>query len=135
MSPADIQPPRLPEGTLSLQTVAMPADTNWFGDVFGGWLVSQMDLAGAIAARKRSNGRVATIAIDDMVFHTPVKVGDIVACYTTITKVGNTSMHVHVDVWESHCNDIPPRRVTEGLFVYVAIDDNGQKRQVPPEPV
>lgn len=121
-----------PQGTISLQTVAMPADTNWSGDIFGGWLVSQMDLAGAVAARLRSNGRVATVAINDMIFHVPVKVGDILSCYTTIRRVGTTSMTIFVEVWESHRDINHPRRVTEGVFTYVAIDDQGVKRPLPP---
>lgn len=124
--------PDAPKGDLSLQTIAMPADTNWMGDVFGGWLVSQMDIAGAVAARMRANGRVTTVAIDDMVFHIPVKVGNVIACYTQIQRVGNTSMSILVEAWEvseKHANQ--PVKLTEGVFVYVAIDENGNKRPVP----
>ena len=81
-----------PRGVISLQTIAMPADANWNGDIFGGWLVSQMDLAGAVAARRRSHGRITTIAIDGIVFHRPVQVGDVLSCYTDIERIGNTSM-------------------------------------------
>ncbi|XID76076.1 acyl-CoA thioesterase [Alkanindiges sp. WGS2144] len=108
----------------------MPADTNWNGDVFGGWLVSQMDLAGAVQARRVSKGRVATIAINHMMFHVPVKVGQILACYTQLIKKGNTSMQILVEVWQS--NDMEhPVRVTQGMFTYVAIDEHGKKRQLP----
>ena len=89
-----------PEGTLSLQTIAMPADTNWSGDVFGGWIVSQMDLAGAIHAERFSKGRCATISINQMTFLVPVKVGDVISCYTKILKVGNTSIQMQIEVWE-----------------------------------
>ncbi|MDP2227873.1 MAG: acyl-CoA thioesterase [Moraxellaceae bacterium] len=120
-----------PQGTISLQTIAMPADTNWNGDIFGGWLVSQMDLAGAVAARRRAHGRITTIAIDSMVFHQPVKIGDVVSCYTEIERVGNTSMKIRITAWETAdpCN--VPRKLTEGLFTYVAIDEAGRPRAVP----
>lgn len=121
-----------PKGTLSLQAIAMPADTNWMGDVFGGWLVSQMDLAGAVAARKRANGRVTTVAIDDMVFHVPVQVGNVIACYTQIKRVGNTSISILIEAWEvSEEHADQPKKVTEGVFVFVAIDEHGNKRKVP----
>ncbi len=125
--------PDLPRGELSLQTVAMPSDTNWSGDIFGGWLLGQMDLAGAIAARRRADGRVATIAINDMVFHVPVKVGDVIACHTTIERVGTTSLTIYVEVWEVHDDNRHPIKVTEGRFVYVALDEQGHKRPVPPD--
>lgn len=119
-----------PEGELSLQVIAMPRDTNWNGDVFGGWLVSQMDLAGAVHAHRYSHGRVATISINNMVFHVPVKVGQVLACYTRVLKIGNTSIQVQVDVW--HSDDLDsPTLVTNGLFTYVAIDENKQKRVIP----
>ena len=109
----------------------MPADTNWNGDVFGGWLVSQMDLAGGVVARRRAHGRIATIAIDAMVFHHPVHVGDVLSCYTVLERVGNTSMRVAVVVWETSDPDRKPRKVTEGQFTYVALDDKGAARSVP----
>lgn len=122
-----------PQGTVSLQTIAMPADTNWNGDIFGGWLVSQMDLAGAVAARRRAHGRITTIAIDAMVFHHPVHIGDVVSCFTTIERIGTTSMKIRIEAWETSdpCRD--PVRLTAGLFSYVAIDDAGKPRPVPPE--
>lgn len=120
----------MPQGELSLQVIPMPADTNWNGDVFGGWLVSQMDLAGAVLARRLSKGRVATISINNMVFQVPVKVGEVLACYSRIVKKGTTSMQVQVDVWES--NDIEkPVLVTHGIFTYVAINEQGTKRILP----
>lgn len=120
-----------PEGVLSLQTIAMPADTNWSGDVFGGWIVSQMDLAGAIHAERFSKGRCATISINQMTFLVPVKVGDVISCYTQILKVGKTSIQMEIEVWDSHDDSRPPIRVTEGVFTFVAVDVKGNKRLIP----
>ncbi|WP_404976599.1 acyl-CoA thioesterase [Acinetobacter sp. RG5] len=120
-----------PEGILSLQTIAMPADTNWSGDVFGGWIVSQMDLAGAIHAERFSKGRCATISINQMTFLVPVKVGDVISCYTQILKVGKTSIQMEIEVWDSHDDSRPPIRVTEGVFTFVAVDVKGNKRLIP----
>ncbi|WP_290446931.1 acyl-CoA thioesterase [Acinetobacter lwoffii] len=120
-----------PEGILSLQTIAMPADTNWSGDVFGGWIVSQMDLAGAIHAERFSKGRCATISINQMTFLVPVKVGDVISCYTKILKVGKTSIQMEIEVWDSHDDSRPPIRVTEGVFTFVAVDVKGNKRLIP----
>jgi len=117
-----------PEGIISLQTIAMPADTNWSGNIFGGWIVSQMDLAGAIHAERFSQGRCATIAIDQMNFLVPVQVGDVISCYTKLLHVGNSSMQMQVEVWESHDHARQPTRVTSGLFTFVALDANGKKR-------
>ncbi|MBF7683809.1 acyl-CoA thioesterase [Acinetobacter sp. B5B] len=119
-----------PEGTLSLQTIAMPADTNWSGDIFGGWIVSQMDLAGAIHAERFSQGRCATIAINQMSFLVPVKIGDVISCYTKILKVGNTSIQIQIEVWDSHDESRPAKQVTAGIFTFVAVDANGRKRQI-----
>jgi acyl-CoA thioesterase YciA len=126
-------PSPAPQGTISLQTIAMPADTNWNGDIFGGWLVSQMDLAGAVHARRRARGRVATVAIDAMVFHHPVHVGDVLSCYTSILRLGNTSLRIGIEVWETADPERVPKKVTEGQFTYVAIDDSGRPRPVPAE--
>ncbi len=120
-----------PEGTLSLQTIAMPADTNWSGDVFGGWIVSQMDLAGAIHAERFSKGRCATISINQMTFLVPVKVGDVISVYTKLLKVGNTSLQIQIEVWDSHDSSRPARQITEGVFTFVAVDVKGNKRQIP----
>ena len=122
-----------PEGVLSLQTIAMPADTNWSGDVFGGWIVSQMDLAGAIHAERFSKGRCATISINQMTFLVPVKVGDVISCYTKILKVGNTSIQMQIEVWDSHDDAREAVRVTEGVITFVAVDVKGSKRQIPEE--
>ncbi|MEE9903164.1 acyl-CoA thioesterase [Acinetobacter haemolyticus] len=125
--------PNQPEGILSLQTIAMPADTNWSGDVFGGWIVSQMDLAGAIHVERLSRGRCATIAINQMSFLVPVKVGNVISCYTKILKVGNTSVQVQIEVWNSHDDSREPVRITEGVFTFVAVDINGNKRVIAEE--
>ncbi|HCT40086.1 MAG TPA: acyl-CoA thioesterase [Moraxellaceae bacterium] len=122
-----------PNGVISLQTIAMPSDTNWNGDIFGGWLMAQMDLAGAVAARKRAHGRITTIAVDSMVFHHPVQIGDVISCYSTIERIGNTSMKIRIEVWETADPCRPPVKLTEGVFTYVAIDESGRPRAVPPE--
>ena len=120
-----------PEGTLPLQTIEMPDDTNSSGDVFGGWIVSQMDLAGAIHAERFSKGRCATISINEMTFLVPVKVGDVITCYTKILKVGNTSIQMQIEVWDSHDSSREAKRVTAGVFTFVAVDVKGGKRQIP----
>ena len=120
-----------PFGKLALQTIAMPADTNANGDIFGGWLVSQMDLAAAIAAYDVAKGRIATVAMNGMVFLTPVHVGAVVSCYAEILNIGKASITVNVDVWIKHKVTREPTKVTEGEFVFVAIDDDGKTRAVP----
>lgn len=116
-------------GTLSIRTLAMPADTNPNGDIFGGWLMSQMDIAGGIAAHARSRGRVVTVGVEAMTFHRPVRVGDVVCCYTDIVKTGNTSMTISVEVWVLRERDPSHNvKVTEGLYTYVSIDEQGNKR-------
>lgn len=120
----------LPKGEVSIQTIAMPKDANWNGDIFGGWLVSQMDLAGAVCARRRAGGRVATIAIDRMAFLHPVLVGSVVSCYTRVLSEGRTSMKIEVEAW-IHDDKAPQTQVTQGTFIFVAIDDNGNKRPLP----
>ena len=122
-----------PTGELALQTVPMPKDTNASGDIFGGWLVSQMDLAGAVTAAKLARGRVATVAIDKMTFMVPVKVGSVVSCYTSIKDVGRSSVTVQVEVWMSTIVDQMDQltKVTEGRFVFVAIDEQRRTRAIP----
>jgi acyl-CoA thioesterase YciA len=126
----DIDSTPLPQGDLALQTVAMPKDTNANGDIFGGWLLSQMDIAGGIAAAEVADGRVATVAIDGMAFLTPVHVGAVVTCYTDVLQVGRTSVRIMVEVWINSRHDGEPIKVTEGEFVFVAIDENGRTRAV-----
>ncbi|MDC9825621.1 acyl-CoA thioesterase [Devosia sp. ZB163] len=120
-----------PEGTLTVRTLAMPADTNPAGDIFGGWVMSQMDIAGAIAAVERAQGRVVTVAVEAMTFIAPVKVGDILCVYTSISRVGNTSITVAIEAWARRNRLADRVKVTDGHFVYVALDDDGNKRQIP----
>lgn len=120
-----------PSGELALQTIAMPKDANANGDIFGGWLVSQMDLAGAVTAHKLAKGRVATVAIDSMVFLSPVSVGSTISCYTEVLKIGRTSMNIRVEVWSCAAVEADQSKVTEGTFTFVAIDANRRTRPVP----
>lgn len=120
-----------PRGELTIQTLAMPADTNPNGDIFGGWIVSQMDLAAGVLAKKRSAGRVVTVAIHSMTFLKPVHVGDIVSCHVELTNVGNTSMTIAVEVWAESVFTCTPYQVTEGVLVFVAVDEHGKPRKVP----
>ena len=113
------------------RTVAMPSDTNPNGDIFGGWLLSQMDVAGGILAKKVAYGRVVTVAIEAMKFLLPVKVGDIVTCYGNILMKGNTSIKIKLRVTAQGQNNEEPKEVTNGTFIYVAIDSDGNPRQLP----
>lgn len=121
---------RAPRGEMQIRTIAMPADTNPNGDIFGGWVLSQMDIAGGLAAAMRAHGRVATVGIDAMTFVRPVGVGDVLCCYADIEKVGTTSITVAIEAWKVRWFDRREERllVTEGRFTYVAIDDRGGKR-------
>ena len=113
------------------KTVAMPADTNPNGDIFGGWLLSEMDIAGAILARKIAKGRVVTVAIEGMKFLLPVKVGDIVTCFGQLEKQGNTSLTIKLRVTSESWRAEDLKEVTNGRFVYVAIDKDGKPKQLP----
>jgi len=117
----------------ALRTIAMPADANANGDIFGGWVLSQMDLAGGSLAVQRARGRVATVAVTGMSFHLPVFIGDEVSCYGTITKIGRSSITVHIESWARRHRTGERVRVTEGTFTYVAIGDDRKPRKVPPE--
>ncbi len=127
---SDSPAPTQPAGELVIRTIAMPANTNSNGDMFGGWLLSQMDLGGAIFARNVAHSRITTVAIDGMTFLNPVYVGDIVSCHATLLKVGRTSMHIEVEVWVQRTKGGELVCVTKGTFVYVAIDDNGRPQAV-----
>ncbi len=109
----------------------MPADTNANGDIFGGWVLSQMDLAGGIAGVDRSHGRVVTVALDAMHFIAPVKVGDVLCVYTQVDSVGRTSMKIHVEAWVRRFETRAREKVTDALFTFVAIDADGKPRPVP----
>lgn len=126
----DIDTNPVPHGDLALQTVAMPKDTNPNGDIFGGWLMSQMDIAGMVTAGEVARGRVATVAIDGMVFLTPVHVGAVVSCYCDVLEIGRSSIRMVVEVWINSQHDGEPIKVTEGEFVFVAIDENGRTRVI-----
>jgi acyl-CoA thioesterase YciA len=126
----DIDTNPVPHGDLALQTVAMPKDTNATGDIFGGWLLSQMDIAGLITAMEVANGRVATVAINGMVFLTPVHVGAVVTCYCDVLEIGRSSIRIIVEVWINSQHDGEPIKVTEGEFVFVAIDETGRTRAI-----
>lgn len=126
--------PAVPQGDLAIKALAMPRDANPGGDIFGGWILSQMDVAGAIVAGVRAVGRVATVGIEAMSFHMPVRVGDVVSCYAAVTRLGVTSITVHVEVWARRRTEDISVKVTEGFFTYVALDAAGGKRLVPPEP-
>ena len=126
-------PPTVPGGP-QLRTVAMPADANAGGSVFGGWTLSQMDLAGGNFATERADGRVVTIAIEAMRFLRPIAVGDEVSCYCTLEETGETSMRVKIETWaRSRGRGKPPEKVTEGVFTFVAIDEGGKPRPLPDE--
>ncbi len=126
----DIDSTPTPQGELALQTIAMPKDTNASGDIFGGWLLSQMDLAGAITAREVAGGRVATVAIEGMAFITPVHVGAVVTCYCDVIEIGRSSIRIVVEVWIDSPHDGEPIKVTEGEFIFVAIDDKRRTRTI-----
>jgi acyl-CoA thioesterase YciA len=125
-----VRPSPEPQGELVIRTIAMPADTNANGDIFGGWLMSQMDLGAAIYARNLSRSRVTTVAVDGMAFLNPVNVGDIVNCHASLLKVGRTSMKIAVEAWVQREADGKLLRVTEGVFTYVALDKAGRPQPV-----
>ena len=115
-----------PQGELVIQTIAMPRDANRNGDIFGGWLVSQMDLGGAILASKVSKARVVTVAMEGMSFLQPVRVGDTVACYARVERIGNSSMRIPIEAWANRFMTGEVELVTQGVFVYVAVDAAGK---------
>ncbi|EJL6657933.1 acyl-CoA thioester hydrolase YciA [Vibrio cholerae] len=122
-----------PKGQLLLRTLAMPADTNANGDIFGGWLMSQIDLAGGILAKEISCGRIVTVSVSSITFKKPVKVGDVVCCYGECTKIGRTSMSINLEVWVKPVKEegVGERfQVCEATFNYVAIDANGRPRAI-----
>jgi acyl-CoA thioesterase YciA len=118
----------------AIRTLAMPADANPSGDIFGGWVLSQMDLAGGAVAAQRAGGRVATVAVTAMTFHRPVLVGDEVSCFGEVVRVGRTSIAVHVESWARRGFGSERIKVTEGLFTFVALGPDRKPRPVPPEP-
>jgi acyl-CoA thioesterase YciA len=128
---ADPGPDTQPRGALAIRTLAMPADANPSGDIFGGWVLSQMDIAGGIVASQRAQGRLATVAITAMSFHLPVYIGDVLCAYVEIEKIGRTSIATWIEAWALRGKGGGRVRVTEGQFVYVALDADGRPRPVP----
>lgn len=120
-----------PCGELAIRTVAMPADANANGDIFGGWLLAQMDIAGGITAKRRAGGRVVTVAIQSMAFHRPVFIGDVLCAYADLLRVGRTSMTYRIEAWVIRHHDGSRLKVTEGEFTYVAVDADRRPREVP----
>ncbi len=127
----DETPDSEPTGELTVRQIAMPADTNANGDIFGGWVLSQMDQAGGICATERAEGRVATVAVEAMTFIRPVKVGDVLCVYTRVEGVGRTSMKIHIEAWARRFRTHGREKVTDAIFTFVAIDENGRPRPVP----
>ena len=121
-----------PKGELAIRVLAMPANTNRNGDIFGGWLLGQMDMAGEITVSKVSKSRCVTVAVDAMSFRKPVFVGDVVAIHVDVIHVGNTSASVSIEAWVVRRNETAPILVTQGKFTYVAIDDAGDPKRIAP---
>jgi acyl-CoA thioesterase YciA len=120
-----------PRGRLTVRTIAMPADTNANGDIFGGWVMSQMDQAGGIAGVERAQGRVVTVKVDSMTFIAPMKVGDVLEVYTEVESIGRTSMKIHVEAFAQRFQTTKRDKVTDATFTFVAIDDSGRPRPIP----
>jgi acyl-CoA thioesterase YciA len=119
-----------PHGELAVRTLAMPGDTNPSGDIFGGWVLSQMDIAGAIVAGKEARGRIATVSLEAMKFHLPVFVGDVLCCYADVVKIGRTSIQIKIEAWAMRNFDPERVLVTEGIFTYVAINEERKPRVI-----
>ena len=122
---------RQPQGEMVLRTLAMPADTNANGDIFGGWLMSQMDMGGAILAKEIANGRVVTVRVDGMTFLKPVAIGDVVSCHARCIRTGTSSITINVEVWIKKVSSEPIGQsycTTEAVFIYVAVDEHGKSR-------
>ncbi len=122
---------RPPDFEPAIRAIAMPADANPSGDIFGGWIMSQMDLAGGNVAYHRAGGRVATVAVESISFLVPVAIGDEVSCYAEVTRVGRSSLSTRIEVWTRRRAGEERMKVTEGIFTYVAIDETGRPRPVP----
>ena len=122
-----------PIGELSIRTIAMPGDTNPAGHIFGGWVLSQMDMAGAIHAGSLTRTRVVTIAVDSMKFHKPIHIGDEVSCYTSVERTGKTSLSIHIETWVRRERHGSPLMVTAGHFTYVSIDKDGAPAVIEPD--
>ena len=132
MTEPGLQPEEKPRGALTVRTIAMPADTNANGDIFGGWVMSRMDSAGGIAGVDRAQGRVVTIAVDKMKFIRPVHVGDVLCVYSRVGRVGRTSMEINLEAWALRHRFGHREKVTEATFTFVAVNDEGRPVPVPP---
>lgn len=119
-----------PQGHVVIQMVAMPADTNANGDIFGGWLVAHMDMGAGVAARRRAHSRVVTVAINSLIFIRPVSVGDVVTFYADLIKVGRTSMQFRMEAWTLSLNETKSIKAAEGLFTFVAINEERKPHPV-----
>jgi acyl-CoA thioesterase YciA len=119
-----------PRGQLAIRVSAMPADTNAYGDIFGGWLVGLMDQGAGLIAARRSRGRAVTVSIDGMQFHSPVHVGNEVSVYGEIVRIGRTSLGIQMESWRRERHSDSRTKVTEALFTFVAIDDEGRPRPI-----
>jgi acyl-CoA thioesterase YciA len=126
-TPSQLEEPR---GQLASRVLAMPTDTNPKGDIFGGWIMSLMDMAGKMSATTVANGRVVTVAVDRIVFREPVKVGDVVCCYTETLRVGRSSVTLAIEVWTLRQGQGDRVKVTDAVFTFVAIDDDGRPRPI-----
>jgi len=118
------------ERRVTIRTIPQPSDLNVNGNIFGGWVLSQMDLAGGDVAARRAGGNVATVAINGMTFHTPIEVGDVISIYADVAKVGKTSITVQIDVFAERGLARETHKVTEGTYIFVAIDNDGRPRPV-----
>ena len=125
-----IPTPDAPRGELTVRTIAMPADTNANGDIFGGWVLAQMDIAGGIAGVDRAQGRVVTIKVDTLIFIQPVRVGDVLCVYTEVEHVGRSSMRIHIEAWARRFMATTRDKVTDATFTFVAVDVHGRPRPV-----
>ena len=126
MTERESAPNQPPDMEPAIRAIAMPADANGNGDIFGGWIMSQMDLAGGNVASIRARSRVVTVGVKEIAFHVPVAVGDVVTCFAQVTRVGRTSITTDVEVWVRRRNEATELKVTEGEFTYVAIDEAGR---------
>lgn len=129
----ETDPQNTHRGDLTVRVIAMPADTNANGDIFGGWVLSQMDAAGGIRGVERARGRVVTIKVDTLTFIRPVRVGDVLCVYTDVESVGRTSMKIHIEAWAQRFLTGIREKVTDATFTFVAVDDEGRPRPIPPE--
>ncbi|WP_068318646.1 acyl-CoA thioesterase [Polycladidibacter hongkongensis] len=131
-SPEIFETDVVPQGELTTRTMAMPKDTNASGDIFGGWVLSQMDIAAGICAAQSTGKRVVTVAIDSMTFIRPVKVGDVMCVYTKVKRVGNTSLNIAVEAWALRALTGEREKVTNAVFTFVAVDEQGQPSPIDP---